>query len=206
MDFIKIGAEDFEGLMVLQTAYKAEIGEAAPTSAEFESLKEAIEKGQIHFYGCRCDNALVACCSICYTYSTFHYGKAGVFRIFTSSQNTAIRGSRGSWFLLRMSKAVWAPSPLDALTATCQCTSPWGFEFRWGTCWPLENKWGAEQRSTTGNQDTKPRETAAPDRAFPSWPLREQAALPNQRYNRPKKARTSRAFCFSPSLPGDFKV
>ena len=72
MDFIKIGAEDFEGLMVLQTAYKAEIGEAAPTSAEFESLKEAIEKGQIHFYGCRCDNALVACCSICYTYSTFH--------------------------------------------------------------------------------------------------------------------------------------
>lgn len=177
MDFIKIGAEDFEGLMVLQTAYKAEIGEAAPTSAEFESLKEAIEKGQIHFYGCRCDNALVACCSICYTYSTFHYGKA-----------------------------VWAPSPLDALTATCQCTSPWGFEFRWGTCWPLENKWGAEQRSTTGNQDTKPRETAAPDRAFPSWPLREQAALPNQRYNRPKKARTSRAFCFSPSLPGDFRV
>lgn len=49
MDFIKIGAEDFEGLMVLQTAYKAEIGEAAPTSAEFESLKEAIEKGQITF-------------------------------------------------------------------------------------------------------------------------------------------------------------
>ena len=82
MDFIKIGAEDFEGLMVLQTAYKAEIGEAAPTSAEFESLKEAIEKGQIHFYGCRCDNALVACCSICYTYSTFHYGKAGVFEDF----------------------------------------------------------------------------------------------------------------------------
>ena len=25
MDFIKIGAEDFEGLMVLQTAYKAEM-------------------------------------------------------------------------------------------------------------------------------------------------------------------------------------
>ena len=96
--------------------------------------------------------------------------KREYLRIFTSSQNTAIRGSRGSWFLLRMSKAVWAPSPLDALTATCQCTSPWGFEFRWGTCWPLENKWGAEQRSTTGNQDTKPRETAAPGRAFPDWP------------------------------------
>ncbi len=45
-------------------------------------MKEAIEKGQIHFYGCRCDNALVACCSICYTYSTFHYGKAGVFEDF----------------------------------------------------------------------------------------------------------------------------
>lgn len=47
---------------------------------------------------------------------------------------------------------------------------------------------------------------SGPSRVFPSWPLREQAALPNQRYNRPKKARTSRAFCFSPSLPGDFRV
>ena len=51
MEFVKIGTEDFEELKVLQAAYKAEIGEAPPASAEFESLKKAIEKGQIHFTG-----------------------------------------------------------------------------------------------------------------------------------------------------------
>ena len=35
MEFVKIGTEDFEELKVLQAAYKAEIGEAPPASAEF---------------------------------------------------------------------------------------------------------------------------------------------------------------------------
>ena len=82
MEFVKIGTKDFEELKVLQAAYKAEIGEAPPANGEFESLKKAIEKGQIHFYGCRCDTLLVACCSICYTYSTFQYGTSGVFEDF----------------------------------------------------------------------------------------------------------------------------
>ena len=59
------------------------------------------------------------------------------------------------------------------------------------------------KRSFAGKRPGKQRPLAAP---FPACPLREQAALPNQRYNRPKKARTSRAFCFSPSLPEDFRV
>lgn len=82
MDFIKITVEDFEELVVLQKAYKIEIGECAPTCTELASLKKAIQNKEIHFYGCKCNTALIACCSICYTYSTFHYGKAGVFEDF----------------------------------------------------------------------------------------------------------------------------
>lgn len=82
MNFVKIKTEDFEELMILQKAYKVEIGESMPTNAELENLKKAIENEQIHFYGCKCDNSLVACCSICYIYSTFNYDKSGVFEDF----------------------------------------------------------------------------------------------------------------------------
>ncbi|MDD3831878.1 MAG: GNAT family N-acetyltransferase [Clostridia bacterium] len=46
------------------------------------SLREAIEQGHIHFYGCICGESLVACCSICFTYSTYNYEKAGIFEDF----------------------------------------------------------------------------------------------------------------------------
>ena len=82
MDFVKIGTEMFEELMKLQKAYKGEIGENMPSDEELESLRNAIEDGQIHFYGCICDNSLIACCSVCNVYSTFNYGKAGVFEDF----------------------------------------------------------------------------------------------------------------------------
>ena len=82
MDFVKIKPEDFETLAELQKAYKAEIGEAAPADAELESLKQAIGAGRIQFYGCLCGGALVACCSVCETYSTFHYGRSGVLEDF----------------------------------------------------------------------------------------------------------------------------
>lgn len=82
MEFVVITTERFRELKELQIAYKAEIGEDVPTERDFESLKEAIEKGKIHFYGCILEKKLVACCSICFTYSTFNYGKAGVFEDF----------------------------------------------------------------------------------------------------------------------------
>lgn len=82
MNFVKIKAENLEELLTLQKAYKVEIGEGLPTNVELESLKKAIENEEIHFYGCICDGALVGCCSICYTYSTFNYGKSGVFEDF----------------------------------------------------------------------------------------------------------------------------
>lgn len=82
MNFVKIKTQHLEELMMLHKAYKVEIGEGMPTNAELESLEKAIEDEQIHFYGCLCDNLLIACCSICDLYSTFHYGKAGMLEDF----------------------------------------------------------------------------------------------------------------------------
>lgn len=82
MDFVFVKTELFQELANLQIAYKSEIGEACPSESDFESLKNAIEKGKINFYGCVCDGKLVACCSVCLTYSTFNYAAAGVFEDF----------------------------------------------------------------------------------------------------------------------------
>lgn len=82
MDFVKIKTDNFKELMELQKAYKLEIGEGIPTDAELESLRNAIKDEKIHFYGCICNNSLIACCSICFTYSTFNYGESGVFEDF----------------------------------------------------------------------------------------------------------------------------
>jgi len=81
-EYICIGSEYFNELAALQISYKAEIGEEKPSEQELECLKRAIEQGLIHFYGCVCEGKLVACCSVCVTYSTFNYEKAGVFEDF----------------------------------------------------------------------------------------------------------------------------
>ena len=82
MEFVLVKTERFQELENLQTAYKYEIGEDRPSKSDFESLMNAIEQGKINFYGCVCDGKLVACCSICLTYSTFKYNTAGVFEDF----------------------------------------------------------------------------------------------------------------------------
>jgi len=82
MKFVKIGTEMFEELKSLQKDYKVAIGEDVPSETELESLRNAIEQGHIHFYGCICNESLVACCSICVTYSTFNYDRSGVFEDF----------------------------------------------------------------------------------------------------------------------------
>lgn len=94
MRFCKIQAEWFAQLMQLQRAYKAEIGECAPTDAELKNLQRAIEEGQIQFYGCACGDELVACCSICVTYSTFQYGRSGVLEDFYIRPGAPASGHR----------------------------------------------------------------------------------------------------------------
>lgn len=82
MQYIRITAEWFDALKRLQTAYKQEIGEDAPTAADLESLRQAVDDGRIQFYGCVDAEKLVACCSVSVVYSTFCYSGSGVFEDF----------------------------------------------------------------------------------------------------------------------------
>lgn len=78
----RIGASELDALWELQTAYKAEIGEDAPTAQDRERLRAAMECGQILFYGAWDAVALVGCCSVTVGFSTFLYAPSGVFEDF----------------------------------------------------------------------------------------------------------------------------
>lgn len=81
-EFVEIGPERFGELEALHRAYKAEIGEDAPTQADMASLKAAVAAGRIRFFGCCENGTLAGCCSVCVAYSTFNYSAAGVFEDF----------------------------------------------------------------------------------------------------------------------------
>ena len=76
---IKEGSEE---LKRLHCQYKQEIGEAAPSNEEISRLFQAIKDGEILFYGCYDNGKLMACCSVCRTFSTFNYLPGGVFEDF----------------------------------------------------------------------------------------------------------------------------
>lgn len=78
MDFSVISTDRMEELKDLQRQYKAEIGENEPTDADFERLLAAMKAESITFFGCVCDEKLVACCSVSKTFSTFNYAPSGV--------------------------------------------------------------------------------------------------------------------------------
>ncbi len=82
MNCRKLTVEDMTALEALQSAYKREIGEEEPTRADLERLSEAIRRGDILFFGCFAEGALVACCSVSPTFSTFDYRRGGVFEDF----------------------------------------------------------------------------------------------------------------------------
>ncbi len=83
MRLITIGEEHFEQLKPLHAAYKAEIGEEAPSKDDMESLLSAIRRGDILFFGALDDRgSLIGCCSVSCTYSTFNYQRSGVFEDF----------------------------------------------------------------------------------------------------------------------------
>ena len=79
---IELHPADFERLKPLHTAYKLEIGEDAPTDADYDCLRAAMEAGAIRFFGCIEDGVLAGCCSVAPVFSTFCYGAAGVFEDF----------------------------------------------------------------------------------------------------------------------------
>lgn len=82
MEYREIAATELHLLKPLHTAYKREIGEDAPSEADFERLVAALEAGSIHFYGCMDQGMPVGCCSVSTTFSTFCYAAAGVFEDF----------------------------------------------------------------------------------------------------------------------------
>ena len=92
MQYIRITAEWFDALKRLQTAYKQEIGEDAPTAADLESLRQAVDDGRIQFYGC----VAVPYPSVIRPFVT---AAAACSRISISCRLTGIRGSRVRWFV-----------------------------------------------------------------------------------------------------------
>ena len=82
MDYLRVTREHFQELKRLHTLYKQEIGEDAPTDADFARLFEALENGEILFYACADAGKIIGVCSVCLTFSTFNYQRGGVFEDF----------------------------------------------------------------------------------------------------------------------------
>ena len=82
MNYYRLSVADFDALVSLHIAYKEEIGEDAPSAENLIALKAALENGSILFFGYRIDDQLVGCCSVSITFSTFCYGRSGVFEDF----------------------------------------------------------------------------------------------------------------------------
>lgn len=78
----ELTAADADALLPLHMAYKAEIGEEAPTAAELNRLREAISRGDITFYGCETEGSLAGLCSVTRGFSTFNYQPSGVLEDF----------------------------------------------------------------------------------------------------------------------------
>ncbi|MBR2716718.1 MAG: GNAT family N-acetyltransferase [Oscillospiraceae bacterium] len=82
MDCLRLTVSHMDRLWELQKAYKAEIGEDAPTDADRDRLTEAVETERILFYGAREGAELIGCCSVTVGFSTYLYAPSGVFEDF----------------------------------------------------------------------------------------------------------------------------
>lgn len=114
MEFLRIGADRFDELVGLHRAYKAEIGEDAPSQRDLDSLRNAIAGGKINFFGCVCDGKLAACCSVSAVYSTFCYAAAGVFEDFYILPDWRHRG-----IARRLAEFAYAESGVESMTVGC---------------------------------------------------------------------------------------
>ena len=82
MVYGRIGAAHMDQLRALQKAYKSAIGESAPTEEDLDSLREAILRERILFFGAWDGDILAGCCSVTVGFSTFDYRPSGVFEDF----------------------------------------------------------------------------------------------------------------------------
>ena len=114
LEFIEIGPSDVDRLRPLHTAYKLEIGEDAPTDADYARLAGAMRAGRIRFFGCEADGRLAGCCSVAPTWSTFSYAPAGVFEDFYILPDARHRG-----IARRLVRFAVERSGLGSLTVGC---------------------------------------------------------------------------------------
>ena len=82
LQFLRLDRARFDALCGLHRAYKEAIGEDAPSEADFRALLQALRDREILFFACADEGALVGCCSVSPTFSTFTYATAGVFEDF----------------------------------------------------------------------------------------------------------------------------
>ena len=82
MEYKRITPSQIRQLWELQMAYKAEIGEEAPTERDQLCLQAALERNQILFYGAWDGETLAGCCSVTIGFSTFLYASSAVFEDF----------------------------------------------------------------------------------------------------------------------------
>ena len=82
MEYGRIDVSQIDLLWELQRQYKLEIGEETPDEAARARLAAAILQGKIFFYGAWTGDALVGCCSVSASFSTFDYRPCGVFEDF----------------------------------------------------------------------------------------------------------------------------
>lgn len=82
MEYRKVNTSDIDALWELQKQYKIEIGEVEPDNEKKDRLADAIDKGQILFFGVWKENKLIGCCSVTVGFSTFDYMPSGVFEDF----------------------------------------------------------------------------------------------------------------------------
>ncbi|MBQ6959485.1 MAG: GNAT family N-acetyltransferase [Clostridia bacterium] len=125
--------EGTEELKQLQMQYKREIGEAAPSDDGIDRLFQAIKDGRILFFGCFDNGKLVACCSVCRTFSTFDYLPGGVFEDFYIVPDHRHRG-----IARKLVQFAYEESGISSLTVGCadcdvEMYKAVGFSVRLGT-------------------------------------------------------------------------
>ena len=98
----------------LQRLYKEAVGEDAQAEGELDRLARAVREGRILFYGCRDGERLVACCSVCVTFSTFNYLPGGVFEDFY-----ILPEYRGLGIARRLARFAYEKSGVSSLTVGC---------------------------------------------------------------------------------------
>lgn len=120
MEYRRIPVSHLEQLWELQKAYKAEIGEAAPTEKDRGRLAEAMEREQIFFYGAWDRDTAIGCCSVTVGFSTFLYAPSGVLEDFYIRPEYRHRGIARA--LIRFARV---ESGVGSLTVGCaDCDVP----------------------------------------------------------------------------------